>query len=109
MMLEYITLFYTNVVSMLLGILKFVLAKFFAYLAVSMIAITLFFIEVAWEAAKEFITLSDMNQYIATMYSYLPPEVSALFSAVGLFDFLSFLLVAVVARAISGYIPFSKF
>lgn len=109
MMLEYITLFYTNVVSLFLNILKFLLAKFFAYLAIVMIAIIMFFTEVAWEAAKEFIILSDMNQYIQTMYSYLPLEVSTFLYVTGFLDFLSFVLVALVARAISAYIPFSRF
>jgi hypothetical protein len=107
--LEYIVIFYTNVVATFLTVLKILFAKFFAYFAMFIIALVIFFTEVAWEAAKEFIALSEMDQYILEMYSYLPTDVSAFFFDLGFFDFLSFILVALIARAISSYIPFSKF
>ena len=107
-MLDYLADLYFSWLSFCLGILKAILVKFFVYLIILFIYLAIFFSEVAWEVAQEFIRMSNISQYLGAMYSSLSPELNLILFQTGLLDFISFILTAYVARFVSAYIPFSR-
>ena len=97
-MLDYIFSYFSYLFSSFLVAFKFIFVKFFLVLIIVILNLSIFFMDVSWNVAKEFIELTDFSYYMSGIYSALPPDVYSLFSTVGIFDFIVFVFTAYVVR-----------
>lgn len=102
--------FFSNLLSAFVEFLyfyyKFILTKFFVLLVMVFTSLSLMFLEVSWEVAKELIQLSNISQYLEPIFSILPGFLRDFLVRMGIFDFLAFLVTVRVTIYVTRFIPF---
>lgn len=87
------------------GLLKFLLVKFFTYLVIFSFYISAYFLQISWEVSRELLEVSNISQYIQPIFASLPGIVSDLLVRSGFFDFMVFIINVMITLYVLGFMP----
>ena len=105
-MFDFFYTLFSTIQAFFYSYLKFLLTKFLVGLIIVFFSLSIAFLDVSWEVAKELIELSNFSQYLEPIFSMIPGFLRDFLVRLGFFDFLAFILTVRVTIYVTRFVPF---